>query len=114
MTLKSDLQAVLNPLASGGAWDKVAAQGTAPPYITWQMIVSPANVSFGGASNLQNTRVQIDVYARTGADTEALAKAIATAMAAASFKNVPLSVQEFYEPEVKLHRISLDYSLWST
>ena len=113
MSLKSDLQAVLASLASGGAWDKIAAQGTLPPYIVWQFVVSTSNVALGGASDVQNTRVQIDAYAKSGVDTEALGKVIATAMAAASFANVPLSSQDFYEPEVKLHRISLDYSLWS-
>ena len=37
MSLKSDLQAVLASLATGGAWDKIAAQGTIPPYIVWQI-----------------------------------------------------------------------------
>ncbi len=113
MSLKSALQAVLNPLVSGGAWDKAAAQGTLPPYIVWQLIVSTANVSLTGASNLQNTRVQIDAYATTGAQTEILSASIAAAMAAAGFTNVPISSQDLFEPDVKLHRVSLDYSVWS-
>ena len=114
MTLKSDLQAVLAPLTIGGAWDKTAAQGTLPPYIIWHLVVSPTNVSMDGPSDTQNARVQIDAFARTGAETEMLGMSIAAAMAAATFKNVPKSSQDFYEPEVKLHRISMDYSLWSS
>jgi hypothetical protein len=34
-------------------------------------------------------------------------------MQAASFTNLQISDQDFYEAEVRLHRVSLDYSIWS-
>ena len=58
--------------------------------------------------------MQIDGYDRTYAAIKALGKAIESALAAAPFINLKISDQVFYEAEVKLCRISLDYSIWTT
>ena len=112
MTLQTDLQAVLAPLASGGAWNLRAAQNTVAPYIVWQRVVSTINNSTLGVSDVQNTRVQIDAYARDYPAVDALACAIAAAVAGV-FNGVRLSEQDFFEDETRLYRISQDFSVWS-
>ena len=112
MTLQTDLQAVLAPLASGGAWNLRAAQNTVAPYIVWQRVVSTINNSTLGVSDVQNTRVQIDAYAREYPVVDALACAIAAAIAG-GFNGVKLSEQDFFEDETRLYRISQDFSVWS-
>ena len=112
MSLQTDLQTVLAPLATGGAWNLRAAQNTAPPYIVWQRVVSTINNSTLGASDVQNTRVQIDAYARDYPAVDALACAIAAAVAGV-FNGVRLSEQDFFEDETRLYRISQDFSVWS-
>lgn len=114
MSLQTILQATLAPLASGGSWNLRAAQDTPAPYIVWQRVISSTNNSTTGASDVQNTRVQIDVFAKDYTTSNALATAIETAVAACGLPSVKLSEQDFYEDDTKLYRISQDFSLWST
>ena len=66
-TLIQDVQALLSGLSpAGGVWYAInTTEPPAYPYIVWQRIVSVANVSLGGPSNRQNTRIQIDIVARS-------------------------------------------------
>ena len=114
-TLIEDLQTLLNPLATGGA--SYAINEAAPvvlPYIVFQRIVSDPNVALGGASALQNTRVQIDVYAARQLEAMAVDALVVAALAAWGTQNVPLPWQDFYDEASQTYRVSRDYSVWST
>ena len=113
MSLQTSLQTALAGLASGGAWNLRAAQNTVAPYIVWQRVIQATNNSTSGASNLQNTRVQIDVYAKDYPTADSVATSIESSIAAA-FNSVKLSEQDFFEDDTKLYRISQDFSLWTT
>lgn len=113
-TLIEDLQALLNPLSTGGS--HYAVNETEPPvypFIVFQRIVSTANVNLSGVSDMQNTRVQIDIYARKISEATAIETALEAAFAASSITNVPISSQDLYEDVVKAFRISKDFSVWS-
>jgi hypothetical protein len=120
MSLIIDVQAILNGCADGGAWYGVdsaqplvlASDGTVAPYIVWQRIVSTDNVTLAGPTNLQNTRIQVDILAPRIGDAENVRQAVDTALQAAGFPVIPLSSQDLYEPAVKLFRIMREYSLW--
>ena len=111
--IQEQLQSVLAPLVNGASYPNIASQNTATPYIVYQRVVSTTNNNLLGPSDLQNTRVQIDAYAKTYAAAQHLAGSIRTAMQAASFTNIQLSEQDLYEFEPRLHRVTLDYSIWS-
>jgi len=111
--IQEQLQAVLAPLVAGASFPNLAAQNAAPPYIVYQRVVSMTHNNLLAPSDLQNTRVQIDAYAKTYAGVQQLAAAIRTAMQAASFTNLQISEQDFYELDARVHRVSLDYSIWS-
>jgi len=111
--IQEQLQAVLAPLVAGKSFPNLAAQDTAPPYIVYQRVVSVTHNTLQGTTDLQNTRVQIDVYAKTYASAQQVAAAVRSAMSTASFTNLQISEQDFYEAEARLHRVSLDYSIWS-
>ena len=111
--IQEDLQAVLAPLVDGRSYPSLADQAAVPPYIVYQRVVSVIHNSLQGPSDLQNTRVQIDVYAKTYGGAQQLASAVSQAMQAAPFINLQISDQDFYEMEVRLHRVSLDYSIWA-
>lgn len=115
-TLIEDVQAVLAPLASGGSWYAVnTAEPPTYPYITFMRIVSVSNYTFAGPTDLQNTRVQVDVVSRSISEAQAIETAVEAAMAAASaFASVQISQQDIYEPDVKAYRCSADFSVWST
>ena len=107
------LQAVLGPLVGGSSFPNLAAQEALPPYIVYQRIVSITHNNLQGPSDLQNTRVQIDAYAKTYAHVQQIAAQVRQAMQGAGFINLQISEQDFFETEVRLHRVSLDYSIWS-
>lgn len=113
-TLIEDLQALLAPLAAGGAHYAIAETPATQPYIVWQRIDSVPNVALSGPSALQNTRVQIDIYATTVQAAVAIEVALEAAFAASSMQNVPVLSQEFFENDTRLYRISKDYSVWAS
>lgn len=117
--LIDQLQAILSPLAAGGAW--YAMNTTEPPvfpFIVWQRITSLFENTLDGPTDMQNTRVQIDIFSRDIAQAESISNALDAAMQAASdaktLVNVPLSSQDLYEFDARCHRISRDFSVWST
>lgn len=112
-TIDERIQSLLSPLGAGGAHQDIAAQGAAVPYIVWSFVSSTTNNTFSGASNVQNTRLQVDCYAATQAARKALADAVVAAMAGASFSSVQLTGQNLYEQETKLFRALLEFSVWS-
>lgn len=115
--LVEDVYTLLSTLApAGGVWPMVNSAGApAYPYIVFQRVVSVDNVALGGRSVMQNTRLQIDVYALSYLQADALATAIDSAFASwALWQNVPIAQQDLYEDSVKAFRISRDYSVWST
>jgi|GEM_PF-198261 len=112
--LIEDLQSILATLSTGGAWYGVCTASPVPTeYIVWLRVASSPNVSLLGQSTLQNTRVQIDIYASTVARATAIEQTLETAMAYSGITNVPLSSQDGYEPDTRLFRVIKDYSLWA-
>jgi Protein of unknown function (DUF3168) len=113
-TLIEDLHTLLAPLAAGGAW--YAVNTTEPPvypYIVVQRVASDANASLGGPSNLQNTRLQVDIYALRIADAAAIELLVEAAFGAWATQNVPLLSQDFFEDPTRAFRVSKDYSVWA-
>ena len=85
-----------------------------PPYIIYQRVSNaPETVMNQNAQVLEQTRFQIDSFAATYAGAQNLANQVQAAMAAAAFKNVPISEQDLDEPEVKQFRVLQEYSVWS-
>lgn len=113
--LVQDLQALLVTLApAGGVF--YGANTTEPPtypYIVWQRITSTTNVSMGGASATQNTRIQIDIMSQTIPEATAIETALETAFAASSIVNVPISSQDIYEDLVRAFHVMKEYSIWA-
>lgn len=114
--LLQDIQTALAPLATGGVWYGVNdSQPAVAPFIVYSRVVSTTNNSLQGPSDLQNTRVQVDVYARTIAQAESISDAVAVAMQSGPWRSsVALSSQDFYEADPRLYRISRDFSVWAT
>jgi hypothetical protein len=115
-SLIQDVQAVLNTLQlAGGSWYAInETQQPVYPFAVFLFVVSTSNNTLQGPSDQQNTRVQIDLFARTPADLDAASKALDTAMQAASFTNLPISSQDLYEEPVRAYRRVREFSVWST
>lgn len=114
-TLIQDIQALLETLEpAGGVWHGANTTGEPVyPFIVWSRVSSPSNVSLGGPSDLQNTRIQIDLFDRNVGALDTLAKALDAAMAAWSVQNVRISTFDSYEEPVRAFRVSKDFSVWA-
>jgi hypothetical protein len=114
-TLIEDLRTLLNPLAAGGAWYQVnSTEPPVYPFITFARISSSANVSMQGPSDVQNTRIQVDIYSPSIAEAVGIETAVESAFAAWTTQNVPLTSQDLYEDVIRAYRISKDFSVWAS
>jgi hypothetical protein len=117
-TLMQDVYTAISALAptrQDFAW--VAINTTEPPvypYVVFHRIVSTSNNSLQGPSDLQNTRLQVDVFDRTYTNAAALAQQVSAALLAAFPAASPISSFDVYEDVVKAHRVSADFSIWAT
>lgn len=114
--LLEDVKAALATLgAVGGVWYAVNEnERPVYPYIVFLRIASTPNVSLQGQSNVQNTRFQFDIYAQQISQAAVLEVALEALFIGSAIVNVPLTSQDFYEPDVKAFRVSKDYSVWSS
>lgn len=113
MTLAETIQALLDPLASGGAWFMENTQDPPTfPYIVWFYAPSTTNVSLSGPSDLQNTRVQVDLYAQNAQGLQTLEASLRSAMQASSLTNIPLTSFDASVPELRAFRRVLEFSVW--
>lgn len=114
MTLAESIQAVLDPLATGGAWFMDNTQDPPTyPYIVWMYAPSSTNVTLSGPSDLQNSRVQVDLYARNAQGLQTLEAAVRAAMQASALTNIPLTSMDASVPELRAFRRVLEFSVWS-
>ena len=114
-TFIEDIQALLSPLAGGGSWYAVnTVEPPTYPFIAWTRVSSTPNVSLSGPTLLQNTRIQIDIFSRSVKEMFAIEAALEAAFAASAITNVPLSSADAFEDQVRAHRCTKEYSVWST
>ena len=118
MSLAALIQAALLPTVAGGVFYGINSlevnEQIVFPYIVWIKISSSTNNTLAGPTDMQNTRVQVDVFADAVSALDPATAAINAAMAAAPFQSVQLTSQDAYEGEVRAFRRSLDFSVWST
>ena len=115
-TLIQDVQALLSALAPAGGVFYGANTRGAPvvyPYITWQRIISVPNVTLQGPSDLQSTRIQVDIISRQINEADAILKNMTAGFQTWPVGNVPLSSQDLYDDVVQAYRITADWSVWA-
>ncbi|SFB02710.1 Protein of unknown function [Collimonas sp. OK607] len=114
MTIQEQLFALLSNAtpAAERVYPLIAPDAVARPYVIFQRVSANTENILYGSSGLINTRIQLDVYATTYAQAQDIAAAIDGLMAAWNVQNVSVLSQDFYEPDAKLHRASIDYSIW--
>lgn len=115
-TLVQDINAALVALVpAGGVWNAVnTAEPAVFPYVVFLRVISTSNNSLGGPSDLQNTRIQVDVIDRQYSSAAGLARQVQAALLAAFATCIPLSSFDVYEDAIKAFRVSADFSIWAT
>lgn len=65
-----------------------------------------------GSPPISQCRMQIDVWAKTYAQAQVLSDQVTASMLGWSVQNVQISSRDLYESDVKIYRMSMDYSIW--
>ena len=90
----------------------VAEQGDAPPYVVFAEIALPEGTYIlSGESTLTPSRYQIDIFAATRLEANALAQAVASKLEAV-FSAVVMNRQSLFETDTRLRRVLLDLYIW--
>ena len=90
----------------------VAEQGDAPPYVVFAEIALPEGTYvLTGQSSLVPSRYQIDVYAMTRAEANAIGQAVTSKLEEA-FSAIVLNRQSLFESDTRLRRVLLDLEIW--
>lgn len=113
MTVQTDLYTALQSLVSGRLYPQVAPETVTLPFGVYSIVSQVPTNALTGAPGLFNTRVQVDVFGRLYSDVQTLKASIRSAMVT-SFGDRAKEVlsQDLHEDEAKLHRVSMDWSIW--
>lgn len=110
MSILTDIKTAVGALVSGRCYPLNAPEKPTAPYAVYFQVANAPEVTMETAIPIENTRVQVDVYAKTYAEAQTLAGATRTAMM--GLGAVPLLHADLFEQEVKLYRVVQDFSIW--
>jgi hypothetical protein len=113
--IQEDLKAMLaTAMPTVPVYPQIAEQNSAVPYIVYQRVISSVEniLSGNGSPPINNTRMQLDVWSQSYASVMTAVAAVRAAMLAWTVQNVNLGEQDFYEADVRMHRVRMDYSIW--
>lgn len=110
--IEQDIFNALKSLVSNRVYPLVMPQSPTYPAIVYNRIANTAQNTLEGGSSLDQVRMQIDVYATTYSAAKTLSDQVRSAMEAAAFKGTLQTDQDFFEPDVNLYRVSLDFYVW--
>ena len=103
----------LKGLAGGQVYPDQAPANTAAPYIVYQSVGGVDETDFDGFSELQNSRMQIAIWAASRAEAVATMQQILHALTAAPVLGKPIGAPvSVYEDDTKLYGSRLDVSIW--
>ena len=113
MTVQESFYTAAQSTFSGRLYPMVAPQTVTLPYAVYQVISQvPSNV-LADTPGLFNSRLQVDIFTRLYAEAQTLKGQIRSAMSSGFGRNASeISSQDLYEEEVKLYRVSMDWSIW--
>lgn len=109
MSVLTDIRAAIQ-LVVGKCYPMVAPEKPVVPYAVYFQIANAPEVTTNNMVPIENTRFQVDVYAKTYGQVQSLAADIRAAML--DMGAVPNVAQDLYEDEVKLYRVMQDFSIW--
>lgn len=110
MSILETIQSAISGVV-GRCYPMVAPEKPTAPYAIYFEVNNAPEMSIANVLSIENSRIQVDVYCKTYAEAQTKADAIRTAMI--GIGAIPLSAGDLYESEVKLYRVTQDYSVWS-
>lgn len=116
------VQTVINQLLATGAVTALVPaakitpmkrlQATDLPAITVELVTSDPNQSIAGDdTGLDQDRVRVNCWAATYASSKAIAAAVRASLV--TLKSYYISGQDLYEDDTQIHRVALDFNIWT-
>lgn len=104
----------ISALVATRIYPTIAPETVTPSFIVYTRVTTNPVNSLVGTNALKNPLFQIDVYSRTHQQARSLGILIREAILAATpFSAVWRDTRDDYEPDTKLYRVSLDFSIWT-
>ncbi len=112
-TAESVTFGALKALAGGRVYPDVAPPGVAKPYIVYQGAGGVDETTFDGPDELQNSRMQVAVWATGRLESAELIAQVRLALAAPPILAKPIGAAvSVYEEDTKLYGKRQDFSIW--
>lgn len=111
----SDFFALVSPPFSGRAYPVAAPATPVAPYLTYFRIFASEGLTLeknGGTGNEINTRLQVDIWAKTYGEAQTKATQVKALLKDWACQNTVQSEQDLQDEETKLFRVLLDLSIW--
>ncbi|WP_137923950.1 DUF3168 domain-containing protein [Cupriavidus sp. 2SB] len=103
--------AALKTITGLKIYPDVAPSGAAGPYVTYQAVGGQDVNGLDGPADLENQRMQINVWSGTRLETSQTMRAARTALVEADGIPIGAAVSQ-YEEDTKLYGSRLDFSVW--
>jgi hypothetical protein len=110
--IETEIYDTLQSLVGGRCYPVLMPQEPTYPALVYSRQASNPQYRLEGGSSLTQARVSIDCYAQTYDAVKSLSAQVRQAMEEASFKGTLIFDTDFYEPDVKLFRILMDFYVW--
>lgn len=94
----------------GNCYPLTVPEKPVAPYAIYLQVSNSPDVVLESLVAIDNTRLQVDIFAKTYAEVQSLSNQVRDALMALNI--IPLSSGDLYESEVKLYRVTQDFSVW--
>jgi hypothetical protein len=92
----------------------ILPQNPTLPAIAYVRTLTEPVCALGGYCNLENVKMQIDVYATSFEGMKAASTAVMIAMrTATAYQSIAINETDGYDEENRLYRGTIEYSLWN-
>lgn len=98
----------------GRVYANVAPDSPVAPYAVYSRVTNTPENTLSSGVVAEHLRYQVDVYSSSYLEALGIAKNISQALDLSLSSCLRLLERDFYEPEVKLHRVMQDFAVWET
>lgn len=114
MSVQSTFYSTNQAVFGGKLYSNVAEEGAVAPYGVFARVVGTPENNLSGYAGITKTVMQLDIWAATHSAALALAAAVRVAMDASAMQQTCEMEHDFYEPDVKLHRVIQEFTISHT
>lgn len=104
----------LTAIVSTRIYPLILPQEPTYPAIAYSRLTADRLYSLGGYLGWEHPMMTIDIYTETYKQAKELTTSIQTAMnAATAFSSLLVSDVDYYEPDMNVYRVVMDFSCWN-